>query len=126
MLHLFALLNKRREKKRSQALNNPSNTSTTSSAVHPRYTMTHPNMSAIRAASSSRKADFGGTFDNALDGVTYKSILSIPTWLYAWIVLSSPVVVWDALFVLLRPHTMAGGKYAQYWIPYLLYVKVDT
>ncbi|KAF2817687.1 uncharacterized protein BDZ99DRAFT_484469 [Mytilinidion resinicola] len=44
----------------------------------------------------------------------------------AWILVSLPVVVWDALYCLLRPHTMAGGALQwPLWKPYELYASID-
>lgn len=49
-----------------------------------------------------------------------------PLPLLAWLVLSLPLVAWDTLYVLLRPHTMPGGKFhSPFWTPYALYGTVD-
>lgn len=45
---------------------------------------------------------------------------------YFWLILSATIVIWDATYVLLRPHSLAGGKYFQYFSPYQLYIKFDT
>ncbi|KAH8595575.1 hypothetical protein B0O99DRAFT_622169 [Bisporella sp. PMI_857] len=43
-----------------------------------------------------------------------------------WLFISLPLVVWDAGYVLLRPHSMPGGKYHwPLWQPYELYGRVD-
>ncbi|KXT13662.1 hypothetical protein AC579_4995 [Pseudocercospora musae] len=43
-----------------------------------------------------------------------------------WLVISLPLVVWDTGYVLLRPHSMPGGKFHKpLWIPYELYGTVD-
>jgi hypothetical protein len=43
-----------------------------------------------------------------------------------WLVVSLPLVLWDAGYVLLRPHSMPGGKYHwPLWAPYELYGKTD-
>lgn len=43
-----------------------------------------------------------------------------------WLVLSVPLVLWDAGYVLLRPHSMPGGKlHSPIWTPYALYGTVD-
>lgn len=34
-----------------------------------------------------------------------------------WFALASVVVIWDALFVLLRPRSMPGGDLQQFWKP---------
>lgn len=37
-----------------------------------------------------------------------------------------PLVTWDSFYVLLRPHSMPGGKYQKpLWVPYELYGQVD-
>ncbi|KAF2875439.1 hypothetical protein BDV95DRAFT_484243 [Massariosphaeria phaeospora] len=43
-----------------------------------------------------------------------------------WITLSLPLVIWDSLYILLRPHTMHGG-FLQWpiWKPYEIYASVD-
>jgi hypothetical protein len=43
-----------------------------------------------------------------------------------WLFISLPLVAWDTGYVMLRPHTMPGGKW--HWplyVPYALYGKVD-
>lgn len=43
-----------------------------------------------------------------------------------WLVFSVPLVVWDAGYVLLRPHSMPGGRlHSPIWTPYALYGKID-
>jgi len=43
-----------------------------------------------------------------------------------WLAVSLPLVLWDAGYVLLRPHSMPGGKYHwPLWAPYELYGKTD-
>ncbi|KAI9494567.1 hypothetical protein BDB00DRAFT_818574 [Zychaea mexicana] len=49
-----------------------------------------------------------------------------PTWIKAWFLISSLLVLWDAGYCLLRPHSMEGGKWNILWRPYNLYGKVDT
>lgn len=43
-----------------------------------------------------------------------------------WLVISAFVVLWDAGFILLRPHTLPGGKYHSFWKPYAKYIQLDT
>lgn len=46
--------------------------------------------------------------------------------LTVWLALSVPLVIWDASYVLLRPHSMPGGRlHSPIWTPYALYGKVD-
>ncbi|TVY78239.1 hypothetical protein LSUE1_G005712 [Lachnellula suecica] len=43
-----------------------------------------------------------------------------------WLFISLPLVAWDTGYVLLRPHSMPGGKvHWPLWAPYDLYGKVD-
>ncbi|KAJ5636534.1 uncharacterized protein N7484_009847 [Penicillium longicatenatum] len=43
-----------------------------------------------------------------------------------WLVFSVPLVIWDASYVLLRPHSMPGGRlHSPLWTPYALYGKID-
>lgn len=43
-----------------------------------------------------------------------------------WLTISVPLVIWDTGYVLLRPHSMPGGKlHAPIWKPYALYGAVD-
>jgi hypothetical protein len=43
-----------------------------------------------------------------------------------WLVVSVPLVIWDAGYVLLRPHSMPGGRlHSPIWTPYALYGTVD-
>ncbi|KAJ9300748.1 hypothetical protein DTO271G3_1912 [Paecilomyces variotii] len=43
-----------------------------------------------------------------------------------WLVFSIPLIFWDAGYVLLRPHSMPGGKlHSPIWTPYALYGTID-
>lgn len=43
-----------------------------------------------------------------------------------WLAISLPLVIWDTGYVLLRPHSMPGGKYHwPLWVPYELYGRTD-
>lgn len=43
-----------------------------------------------------------------------------------WLALSVPLVIWDASYVLLRPHSMPGGRlHSPIWTPYALYGSID-
>jgi hypothetical protein len=43
-----------------------------------------------------------------------------------WLLVSLPLVLWDCGYVLLRPHSMPGGKlHRPLWVPYELYGTVD-
>ncbi|KAI9312878.1 hypothetical protein BX666DRAFT_1982837 [Dichotomocladium elegans] len=57
---------------------------------------------------------------------TMSPSITPPAWIRAWFFISSFVVLWDAAYCLLRPHTMKGGKWNLLWRPYNLYAQVDT
>jgi hypothetical protein len=43
-----------------------------------------------------------------------------------WLAVSVPLVLWDVLYMLLRPHTMAGGSLQwPIWKPYEVYAAID-
>jgi len=43
-----------------------------------------------------------------------------------WLAVGIPLVIWDTIYILGRPHTFAGGAIAwPLWIPYELYGRVD-
>lgn len=43
-----------------------------------------------------------------------------------WLIISLPLVAWDTGYVVLRPHSMAGGSlHSPIWTPYALYGTVD-
>lgn len=42
-----------------------------------------------------------------------------------WLLVSVPLVIWDTGYVLLRPHSMPGGKLHFPWTPYALYGVID-
>jgi len=43
-----------------------------------------------------------------------------------WLVISSTIVIIDAFFILNRPETLPGGKYASFYAPYALYYQHDA
>ncbi|RMX57083.1 hypothetical protein pdam_00008222 [Pocillopora damicornis] len=49
----------------------------------------------------------------------------LPFWVAVWLVISSIVVTIDALFVLLRPHTLPDGKWNFLFEPYNIFIEVD-
>ncbi|CEJ82092.1 hypothetical protein VHEMI02181 [[Torrubiella] hemipterigena] len=47
-------------------------------------------------------------------------------WTMLWMGISLPLVIWDTIYVLGRPHTMEGGwMHKPFWAPYKLYGEVD-
>jgi len=47
------------------------------------------------------------------------------TWISAWFLLATPVVIWDAFYCLMRPRSMVGGDLHWIWEPYGLYQEID-
>ncbi|KAI9456137.1 hypothetical protein BJY52DRAFT_598113 [Lactarius psammicola] len=47
------------------------------------------------------------------------------TWISAWFLLTTPVILWDAFYCLMRPRSMVGGDLHWIWEPYGLYQEVD-
>jgi len=43
-----------------------------------------------------------------------------------WIILSALIVIFDGSYILLRPHSLKGGKYFDLYFPYDIYIKYDT
>ncbi len=41
----------------------------------------------------------------------------IPLWIKLWLLVSLPVVVWDATFILFRPQSLPGGELHHIWQP---------
>ncbi|KAB8260650.1 hypothetical protein BDV32DRAFT_122820 [Aspergillus pseudonomiae] len=60
------------------------------------------------------------------DGATNRWAHAPSTAIIIWLVLSVPLVIWDAGYVLLRPHSMPGNKlHSPIWIPYAQYGAID-
>lgn len=51
---------------------------------------------------------------------------AIPKWIMIWLAISTIIISWEMLFILLRPASFANGSLAAIWIPYAQYVKIDT
>jgi hypothetical protein len=59
-------------------------------------------------------------------GGSRKGVHTPSTIVLLWLLISVPLVVWDTGYVLLRPHTMPGGKFhSPIWTPYALYGRID-
>jgi hypothetical protein len=50
----------------------------------------------------------------------------LPRLVKLWFAITIPIVVWDAMFVLMRPASMPGGSLAWIWMPYELYLSADA
>ncbi|XP_014554270.1 hypothetical protein COCVIDRAFT_28664 [Bipolaris victoriae FI3] len=82
------------------------------------------------AASLAKRA-----VSNAFDKISPPAPAAIdePTWCHtaskvtlAWLSISWPLVLWDTLYILGRPHTMAGGALQwPLWKPYETYAAID-
>ncbi|CAD6886263.1 unnamed protein product, partial [Tilletia controversa] len=62
---------------------------------------------------------------NSVAAVKADRIHKPPTWITIWLAVSSILVMWDCGYMLLRPHSMKGGKYFTLWAPYELYGTID-
>ncbi|KAL2822494.1 hypothetical protein BJX63DRAFT_122029 [Aspergillus granulosus] len=83
---------------------------------HPRD---FPPATNTRAGTPSRTS--GGTASSSK-----KWVHTPTTAVNLWLLISCPLVLWDAGYVLLRPHSMPGGKWhSPMWSPYALYATVD-
>lgn len=78
--------------------------------------------SPTQAAKDAAKASPAPT----TNGTSRKWVHTPSAALTLWLVFSLPLVAWDAGYVLLRPHSMPGGRlHSPIWTPYALYGKVD-
>jgi hypothetical protein len=86
-------------------------------------TTTTTSVSNPSAASPSKSTKTTNTEPNLLtSGYTHAAPYSLTLWLLA----SVPLVLWDTVYVLLRPHTMPGGRvHSPLWTPYALYGTID-
>lgn len=51
---------------------------------------------------------------------------TVPAITFLWLGLSLPLVLWDTIYIMGRPHTFAGGAIAwPLYVPYELYGRVD-
>lgn len=51
--------------------------------------------------------------------------MNLPRWVAIWLVISAIICTLDALFIILRPSTLPGGKWNYIFQPYNLYIQVD-
>ncbi|KAL4927976.1 uncharacterized protein BDV17DRAFT_291996 [Aspergillus undulatus] len=72
---------------------------------------------------SSTKSSSSSTSENSNDS---KKWAHTPTaFVTLWLLISVPLVTWDAGYCLLRPHSMPGGKWHSIWPGYKWYGTVD-
>ncbi|XP_071502000.1 uncharacterized protein [Diadema antillarum] len=54
------------------------------------------------------------------------NVEKLPSWMIGWFVFGGLVQLWDAFFILLRPHSMPpDGKWSVVWWPYNIYKEID-
>lgn len=83
---------------------------------HPRDFSTPERTRTSKSPSPSRGGDSGGS----IWVHTPSAAITL------WLVFSVPLVLWDAAYVLLRPHSMPGHKlHSPLWTPYALYGTID-
>ncbi|RAL09890.1 uncharacterized protein BO97DRAFT_479751 [Aspergillus homomorphus CBS 101889] len=64
--------------------------------------------------------------NNNTTTTTKKWVHTPSTAITLWLFFSTPVVLWDASYVLLRPHSMPGhALHSPLWTPYALYGTID-
>ncbi|PWY72422.1 hypothetical protein BO70DRAFT_364973 [Aspergillus heteromorphus CBS 117.55] len=75
---------------------------------------------------STAKAEPPSTPSPAANGSS-KRWVHVPSGAFTlWLIVSLPLVLWDAGYVLLRPHSMPGNKWhSPVWTPYALYGTID-
>jgi len=72
----------------------------------------------------ARRGNRSSTKKNEVTQHTYSH--KIAPLLIIWLFVSLPLVTWDTGYMLMRPHTMPGGKlHSPIWTPYALYGTVD-
>ncbi|KAE8149640.1 hypothetical protein BDV25DRAFT_155975 [Aspergillus avenaceus] len=75
---------------------------------------------------SAVKASSPASSSTSNNGATSKWVHTPSTAITIWLLVSVPLVVWDAGYVLLRPHSMPGNKlHSPLWTPYALYGTID-
>ncbi|KAJ5183495.1 hypothetical protein N7492_001111 [Penicillium capsulatum] len=78
--------------------------------------------SPTRAAKEAAKSSPAPT----TNGTARKWVHTPSAALTLWLAASVPLVIWDAGYVLLRPHSMPGGRlHSPIWTPYALYGQID-
>ncbi|KAF1829012.1 hypothetical protein BDW02DRAFT_190666 [Decorospora gaudefroyi] len=80
--------------------------------------------SLARRAVSNATADVAPPSPSEIDEPVWCHTASNLTIL--WLTVSIPLVLWDTLYILLRPHTMEGGAiHWPIWQPYEIYAAID-
>ncbi|RAH83507.1 hypothetical protein BO86DRAFT_387766 [Aspergillus japonicus CBS 114.51] len=78
-------------------------------------------------STTSRSPSANGNSSSSNNTTTTKKWVHTPsTAITLWLVFSVPLVLWDAGYVLLRPHSMPGHRlHSPLWTPYALYGTID-
>jgi hypothetical protein len=113
----------------------PSRTSTASPAPTSPTTATRAAASNASPTAKAIARRAAAKASNAVDAVAPPSPSEVgeQAWCHTasnitilWLVVSLPLVLWDSLYILLRPHTMAGGALQwPIWKPYEIYAAID-
>ncbi|KAJ9136929.1 C6 transcription factor [Pleurostoma richardsiae] len=90
-------------------------------------------MVATRSSSVALTPGLPPTTPHRSSRASHSSAAATPPWSHTpttltllWLAVSLPLVAWDTLYVLLRPHTMPGGAlHWPLWVPYELYGTID-
>jgi len=51
--------------------------------------------------------------------------VKFPIWISLWFLLTTPIILWDASYVFMRPRSFEGGDLHWLWKPYAIYQNVD-
>ncbi|KAF8960013.1 hypothetical protein BDZ97DRAFT_1355474 [Flammula alnicola] len=48
------------------------------------------------------------------------------TWIALWFLITAPIILWDAGYVLMRPRSMEGGDLRWFWSGFDMYERIDN
>ncbi|KJA20558.1 hypothetical protein HYPSUDRAFT_786980 [Hypholoma sublateritium FD-334 SS-4] len=48
------------------------------------------------------------------------------TWITVWFLITAPIILWDAGYVLMRPRSMEGGDLRWFWSGFDMYERIDN
>jgi hypothetical protein len=82
----------------------------------------HARRSAPPPAAGSTAEIRSGSRSKISSGYTHHP----PSWLILWLLIALPLVLWDSLYIMLRPRTLPGGNlHSPVWSLYGIYATVD-
>jgi hypothetical protein len=103
-----------------------STVSPATSSPEPEYKTLSAAVSQTKRAVSTSVAMANSSIERATTSPDGRWSHTVSNVTLAWLAISFPLVLWDCLYILLRPHTMAGGKIQwPIWKPYEIYASID-